>query len=347
MGKVLGLVGSEDLCDKRLLYSKVDPDNSLGPWKFLLERISSCGISPVYYKNIRESTKPYGYLFMNYDGAVYRKVHKRDPSAKKFLMVFESEVVMPENWSPVTYSKFDVILTWDEDIQLHPREKFVHFFWPHSLPYSVQTQPFTSRKKDFVMVVSDKRKKHPLELYTERLHTIDWFIKNSPENFDLYGWGWDYGAMVRLKKHIRNIPRYLRGEFPLPVDVSPVYRGAINSKIQALSKYKFCFCYENARDIPGYITEKILDCFAAGVIPIYWGWGGVSKYIPEACFINRRDFQSMESLVQRLTHFTGEEYNAYMSHIMDFLESDSADRFRAEYFADVVTGGLMGEGKMD
>lgn len=36
-------------------------------------------------------------------------------------------------------------------------------------------------------------------------------------------------------------------------------------------KTKHYFCFENVRDLPGYITEKIFDCFFAEYIPIYWG----------------------------------------------------------------------------
>jgi hypothetical protein len=42
----------------------------------------------------------------------------------------------------------------------------------------------------------------------------------------------------------------------------------VDSKKNTLEKYKFSICYENARDIPGYITEKIFDCFFAGCVPI-------------------------------------------------------------------------------
>lgn len=37
-----------------------------------------------------------------------------------------------------------------------------------------------------------------------------------------------------------------------------------------IGKYKFMICFENSRG-PGYITEKILQVYLAGTIPIYWG----------------------------------------------------------------------------
>jgi alpha(1,3/1,4) fucosyltransferase len=41
-------------------------------------------------------------------------------------------------------------------------------------------------------------------------------------------------------------------------------------KVAALSRYKFVLCFEN-RCAPGYTTEKIVDAFAAGAVPVYWG----------------------------------------------------------------------------
>lgn len=42
------------------------------------------------------------------------------------------------------------------------------------------------------------------------------------------------------------------------------------SKIEWLKNYKFNICFENTT-YPGYLTEKLIDAFAAGCIPIYWG----------------------------------------------------------------------------
>ena len=37
-----------------------------------------------------------------------------------------------------------------------------------------------------------------------------------------------------------------------------------------MADYRFSIVFENA-DYSKYYTEKITDCFALGVIPIYWG----------------------------------------------------------------------------
>jgi hypothetical protein len=41
-------------------------------------------------------------------------------------------------------------------------------------------------------------------------------------------------------------------------------------KLPYLSTYKFSLLVENSK-AEGYFTEKIIDCFAARTVPIYWG----------------------------------------------------------------------------
>ncbi len=46
--------------------------------------------------------------------------------------------------------------------------------------------------------------------------------------------------------------------------------GPVADKQAFLQKYKFNIAYENSSS-PGYCTEKIVDAFAAGAVPLYWG----------------------------------------------------------------------------
>ena len=44
----------------------------------------------------------------------------------------------------------------------------------------------------------------------------------------------------------------------------------IDNKISSLIQYKYQIVIENEK-IAGYFTEKLIDCFVTGTIPIYWG----------------------------------------------------------------------------
>ena len=58
----------------------------------------------------------------------------------------------------------------------------------------------------------------------------------------------------------------------------------VDDKIQFLSSYKFSLAMENSEG-DGYITEKIIDSFISGTIPIYYGDYMVDEYINPKSFI--------------------------------------------------------------
>jgi len=95
-----------------------------------------------------------------------------------------------------------------------------------------------------------------------------------------------------------------------------------------ISKYKFMICYENCV-YDGYVSEKIFDCMAAGVIPVYLGAPDISSLVPESCFIDRRKFQSDEELHHFLLSLTADDLARYRSAMRKFLgeRPDGMERF--------------------
>jgi hypothetical protein len=76
-----------------------------------------------------------------------------------------------------------------------------------------------------------------------------------------------------------------------------LHREKYDQNMIMLRHYRFALVMENT-NIPGYVTEKIINAFRAGTIPIYWG---SKKYIDQlfnpAAFINVDDFPSYEACV--------------------------------------------------
>jgi alpha(1,3/1,4) fucosyltransferase len=114
------------------------------------------------------------------------------------------------------------------------------------------------------------------------------------------------------------------------------YKGEVDEKKSVFQKYKFAVCYENVRDIPGYITEKIFDCFFSGCIPIYWGANNITDFIPGNCFIDKRNFTEFQCLYDYIKNITKAEYFNYINNIEKFLNSEQANIFRTEYFAKTI-----------
>ena len=59
---------------------------------------------------------------------------------------------------------------------------------------------------------------------------------------------------------------------------------SVENKIQYLSQYKFSIAMENSEG-DGYISEKIVDAFLSGTIPIYYGDYMVDEYINPKTYI--------------------------------------------------------------
>jgi hypothetical protein len=66
--------------------------------------------------------------------------------------------------------------------------------------------------------------------------------------------------------------------------------------IKTYTNYKFVLAMENTI-CNGYITEKIINAFYSGAIPIYWGCNSVVNYFNPKSFIRVNDFNSFEECV--------------------------------------------------
>jgi hypothetical protein len=181
-----------------------------------------------------------------------------------------------------------------------------------------------------------KRINSSAELYTERLKAVKWFEKHHPEDFDLYGFGW--GKPSIKISHIINPFKAVKILFSHRYKT---YKGTVERKKTVLEKYKFAICYENIRDVPGYITEKIFDCFFAGCVPVYLGANNITDHIPGNCFIDKRNFNDYESLYEHLVAMTDAEYAKYLGNIEVFLKSDAARAFSCENFVRIITDVIM------
>jgi len=92
------------------------------------------------------------------------------------------------------------------------------------------------------------------------------------------------------------------------VDVYGSYSGnRVASKVEVATKYKFMLCFEN--DLyPGYVTEKPLEAYMAGTVPVYWGDFGNDQSINRKAILNLADFTSLEEFVLYVSSLSPAEY---------------------------------------
>ncbi len=230
----------------------------------------------------------------------------RCPREKMVLFMWEPPNVLHKMYKKEVTAHFSRIYTWHDD--LVDNVQFFKFHYPVLRPMVESVVPF-EEKKLCTLVARHLTCKRKNSLYKEREAAIAFFEKVDP-HFAFYGHGWD---PAKWKS----------------------YRGPVDDKIGTLRQYRFSICYENSRDLPGYITEKMFDCFAAGNVPIYWGASNIAAYVPSDCFIDRRDFATLEALYKRIQSMAEVEYNGYLERIRAYLKSDRAQLFSQEAFAKV------------
>jgi hypothetical protein len=280
------------------------------------------------------------FLFSDFPLTRNRLVKKAFLSGKPlFLITEENEVVYAKNWDPHNHRFFDKIFTWNDSLVDNKKYFKINVHFLDSLNIEIDS---SKKKKLCVLIAGNKNALHRLELYSKRREIIRWFEHNHAQDFDLYGYGWDvWSVPVNIKwlgflnsrklKFIRKMfgPKY------------PSWKGPVENKKSVFKQYKFAIAYENARDIPGCIFEKIFDIFCAGTVPVYWGANNVTDHIPAECFIDKRRFKTYEMLYGYLKTMPEDIYLNYLNNINNFLKSKEAFQFTGTYFAQKVTDEIL------
>ncbi len=248
-------------------------------------------------------------IFFNLVTPFEYQLIKDFPKENLTLFLWEPPSVLPKMYEEETLSCFGRVFTWDD--KLVKRKNFYKFYYPELKVMEENPIPF-KKKRLCCLVNANKTSNHPNELYSKRVETVRFFEKIGERGFSLYGYGWDE------KKF-------------------PSYKGGLEDKIEAMKEYRFSICYENITEIEGYITEKIFDSFRAGCVPVYWGASNIETYIPEECFIDKRNYPTYELLYERLKNMEEWEHQGYIEAIQRFLESDEAKLFSEEKLIEIFT----------
>lgn len=324
---------------KNKLFDLDDPianrDNCLYPFFLLRQKMKK--------QNINLATADI-HLPQDSEIVIYNEMPSTLPSGgaieKSYLLLFESELIRPDNWALDKHRHFHKIFTWHDEFV--DNKKYFKINFAQEIPQNIN-KDLSNKSKLCTLIAGNKKVSHPLELYSKRVEAIRWFEKYHSEDFDLYGIGWDTyrfngPKIIRALNRIKPLTKLLASSFPS-------YKGKVERKKETLEKYKFAICYENARNISGYITEKIFDCLFAGCVPIYWGANNITDYIPKECFIDKRDFASYEELYAFMRNISDDDYLKYLEAIEEFLNSDKIYPFSSDYFAEAIIETIVNDTK--
>lgn len=299
-------------------------DDCLGSFVFLKDEFSKCDIQ-LATQDIHPVSES--------EIVIYNDMPKTLPSldmkGRSFLLILESPLIIKNSLERQRHQYFKKVFTWNDE--LVDGKKYIKINYNFELPREIDK--LIPRSNFCTLISAHKRSRESNELYSERIKGIRWFEKNAPKDFDLYGINWDRPAHLGLMKLFKKLPILER---MLPFEPFPSYKGRVVSKNEVLKNYTFAICYENIADVPGYITEKIFDCFFAGTIPIYRGASNITNYVPYDCFIDQRNFSSYEELYIYLKSLNENDIRSYLNRIENFLQSEQAQAFHVRHFAQTI-----------
>lgn len=255
---------------------------------------------------------------------------------KNILMCNESALIIPFNYWKILHIFFEKVYSWHEP--LIDNKKYFRIRLPKS-SIGIETKAKKFTEKKFLAIINKNTSAfYPFkllnsfgrELYSERLRSIDFFERTIPDKFFLYGKGWNKPKKYNITETLFGYKKY------------STYKGEIDNKIELLSNFKYCLCFENLTDVNGYITEKIFDCLKARCIPIYWGARDIEKYIPKNCFIDFREFMDYGKLLTYLNSIDENKYSKFIENIesllskKEFLDTWFEDQFAGFFLKDIL-----------
>lgn len=112
---------------------------------------------------------------------------------------------------------------------------------------------------------------------------------------------------LSLRKRVESIGPHLNN-MGNPTD-RPLYtptKTYLDSAVAKYQPYRFVIAMENSTR-PGYITEKLINAFLAGAIPIYWGAPDVHQYFNPAAFVLVRNKADISIAIERILALENDE----------------------------------------
>jgi len=308
---------------------------------------------------LREDLKKRDYILKTIDtgdlikskAIIFADIEHIDPYLKKcvklglkdkmILIMTESPLIKPHQYTKRNHDKFKYILTWSDD--LIDNKKYFRYYIPQILFKTPKKKVPFNKKRFMCMVNANKIAIGEGELYSER-KKASLFLEKKIKDYDVYGMEWNKNQfkLITFLHTIKNFHKlnlkralYLI-DYIFNIRKLKSYKGPVESVTETMSKYKFCLCYENADNYRGYVTEKIFNCFNARCVPIYWGAPNITDYVPANTFIDRKKFRSDDELLQFLKDMKEKEYEKYIKNINRFLKSEKADKFSIDHFKRIM-----------
>tara|TARA_B110000971_G_scaffold193195_1_gene205975 strand:+ start:51 stop:944 length:894 start_codon:yes stop_codon:yes gene_type:complete len=138
-------------------------------------------------------------------------------------------------------------------------------------PHLYKARKYTNQNRKYILAYCNSNK------IREREQIFDIFVKNTSDKL-CHSYGSCFGSYPSTKS--KKVDGGWEGQ----------------QLIDTYKDYTFVIAMEN-KCLEGYITEKILNAFYSGAIPIYWGSSNINEFFNEKAFINVNNFNTFEDCV--------------------------------------------------
>lgn len=188
----------------------------------------------------------------------------------------------------------DVPFEWDRSSAMHPLTVFTdenlreaaQCRSPHKIAWLYESPEVTRKAYKYIQrnALEFERvltfyqpvlEKHPNSRFTPIggcwVHHTDWEVFNKKQNLSI---------IASTKKSLpgHKLRHTVISENKSSIDfIAGSGYHPIQFKAEGLKTFRYSICVENCRE-NYYFTEKLIDCFLTGTIPIYWGCPGIGLF---------------------------------------------------------------------
>lgn len=229
-----------------------------------------------------------------------------EPQSKdknKYYFLIEAYNICPESYNINFLKNYKGIITWSskfkESHNFQLDIKKIHGFPMFNRNYYLNTFRRYEDKINGICLISRHRDKSNIEgdICHLRIDTLK-HIKYSSKKLTAHCYGKAHYGEDMYKGIIGTI------------DSNETFPSSYK-KLSKMNEYRFNLCFENCyHEIWSwdYITEKIFDCFRSKTIAVYWGAYNIERIIPRNLYIDFRDYNNIEELINRLENIGKTEY---------------------------------------
>ena len=216
-------------------------------------------------------------------------------SKKKIALMVESPEINRQYYDYIEQNNnlFDIVLTFSKKLLDKGENYKFNVFgttWIHKTYQSIY-----AKHKLCSVILSNK-----IQTSGHRLrHSLVSILRNS--NIDIYGAG--HKPLPHLQT--RNFDKDHCGA------------GISNQKVLGLKDYMFSIVIENCKE-DYYFTEKLIDCFLTGTIPIYYGCPSIHKFFNANGILA---FTTVDECVNILKSLSSTKYEELLPYVKENFET--------------------------